>query len=463
MKKRILTLLLLLSTLLSVLSLPLLAAGTVDVITIEQTTPYTDISSAKENDLPISMDLRYPLKPSASIDDLEVITVVETGYKHNRTPAAQDELALYVYVYYPCGRNIILNSDLHKITMATTFNKTDAAGNVQTDAADWRATDHKKYNLRLINHDTTSATGYNKYPLLKFQVDIDSAELADALGEQRRYEFSEIEIHFQNTTNAKSFTFGRSFICSGYRKGDGKDASVDDHAMTSGDVKVVKVRDIEQTHYNVANNADVHLQTRVNTVYFALDNDFADKYGDITSIKAEWFEAHSTPIVVTSDKELYYEYTGKYVGGTDYIGVGLSSATGYPERTLATYDKRYAQSSGGAIPKFTFYWQYNSNGVNAQALTASAKPLSGNFNKLCWFFDYPDHFGKEGNKDATWQQSLAGTYVSSKRIREYFDWFIENKVSADNPFKSSNDYKYLFRTGLVTQTVDEDRTYGFYF
>lgn len=456
MMKRILSILLALCSLFSVAILPLTAADGVEVVTesIESTTAYEDLSKATIKGLPINMDFRYPLKTTASEDAFELITLVEVGYKQGVGANSQTDYALYAYVYYPRGTRLITASTKHTITLATAFEKTNAAGELQTNPADWSATAYDQFTMTLVNLDETAATGVGKYPIYKFKVNATAADLQAGFNDAgRRYDISRVDLHFRNTTAAKDFTVGQSFVCSGYRANE-------TYKMDASTFEAVEI-EVEQTHYRFDNKSSLDQKTQISTVYFALDQDFIDRWDQINAITARWFEAHSTPMVMTSDQALYEEYMGitknEYsTTGIKYIGKDLTNlpTDKLPERTISTYERYLPGTSGAYVTRY--YWQYNSVGPHAQQLTASDLPLVGNCNKLAWFLPYPMDAKTDASK---WGQSLVDASISTEELQEYYKTYLQEDCGWGDESTWNNNL--LYTTGLVVlRGVDEGREYG---
>lgn len=449
--KRILALFLSVIAIFSVAVIPLSAVDSTTIVTkmIDKTTAYEDLSGAKENGVPISVALKYPRNKARGDGYAELIGFVEAGYKQDVPDSKQTDYALYCYVYYPYGTYPIVGSTLHQIHLVTAFNKKDVNGNNITDPSEWTVAATGEFQMQLVNSEN-GATGYGTYPILKFKVDVKPGDLDNVAGNNRRYDVEGVEIHFRGASGTKNFTFASSFVCSGYRKGCGNNAKEDTFSMTTSQVSVEQI-EVMQTHYRLQNKEDVHQQTQINSVYFAIDNDFAEKHGDITAITAEWFESQTTPIVVTSDEAFYDEMNGDNIHGIKYVGLDLTalSESCLPERTLGMYGK-------ASVTENIFAWRYNSFGRNSGLCinVVDESPLMGDCNRLSWLLKYPADAGSAG---VPWQQSLAGAYVPTKRLHEYYEQHLK-----ENGYIVGDSYEYadLVSAGLINGKADADRVYG---
>ncbi len=436
---RIVLCLLTLAVLVPIAAPPLMAAETAETKTIDQTTAYEDIADALADGKAIDMVSNFSVDKSKPVTEADLITIVEAGYKKDVGSNSQTDFALYVYIYCPSGSRIITSSAKHTIMLATAYDTLDAEGKEIKDPAQWRATDYKKFTMTAVNMNDDAVTGYSVFPLLKFKVNVTAADLNNVVGNSRRYDISEFELHYRNASTATAFTAGHYFVCSGYQH-----SATMPHTMTTSDIEVIPIS-VKQTYFRYANQASVNVQTQVNTVYFAIDKAYWERFDTISAIKAEWFEVHSSPIVVTSDEDAYTELK-------PYIGKDLSTYATLPERSLIAYDRvPVGAVDGTTIWETRPHWVYNTNGAHALEITGTNKFLQGACNKLAWLIPYAP---KNASGEAVWQQTLQGTSISTQEMLNYFETYLKNYGW------NGTDNTKLHTTGIVGTTVDEGRIYG---
>ena len=200
---------------------------------------------------------------------------------------------IYVYLYNPSGREI--KTKRNTITVATVYENGSAV-------------DYDKFTLKLLS------VSDGKYARLFYKFKIaDPTKLHTRVAANtnaRRYDVSEIELNFGETTS-EAFEVGNCWTYSGYAQGYGADSKADSSlACVSDSIETLKL-DVKSTYYRYNNG--VNKQSDLSSVYFGVPKEIRIKYGKLQQIKANWFETKTMQQVVLTDKSLYnslYSYLG---------------------------------------------------------------------------------------------------------------------------------------------------------
>lgn len=222
-----------------------------------------------------------------SLDDdrsVEVLNFAE--YCYAKDSSRSGNYALYVYFYHPQGDRLKKDSALNKIQFR--------AGNDENFG---------KYYLKYLS-------SYRDM-LYKYKVVLTSKmrqEILSRLDEDNRiYEVSGIELLNEDETNSTEYYVATQYSYTGYSAGYGSDTST--LCCTSKETDVVTL-DVQGTYYRYPKTIESVLEysvisTQLNSVYFAVDNKYLQKFGTIYKIWAEYWQYQLAPIVVTKNDDVY--------------------------------------------------------------------------------------------------------------------------------------------------------------
>ena len=279
--KRILLLILIFTMLICSFSIPSYAAESKG---IDQSSVEEDLKSKYTN-----LEEHFPVKKSDN--KIYLISLLEYGYSSSVGERSYN-YGLYLYVYNPSGKDI--NTDMNMVQFATRW-KDDGKGNVS-------ATDFKKYALNFLDVNATKT-------LLKFKVHSPDSSMIYKFGNSRRYDISGIEMHEKEYTY-EDYEAGYSYTFTGYGKGMSPQSQESSTLSCElGSFLTLKV-EAHQVSYLTGDsaldsNAFKNYSNQINSVYFSIPSDIEDKYGDLYSIKYEYYHYYTSPIIVTNNKESY--------------------------------------------------------------------------------------------------------------------------------------------------------------
>ncbi len=324
----------------------------------------------------------YPLNEKG---EMQILTFLEYCYSYRTS--LQNNYALYVYIYNPQGLNINVSSSLNKIQLRF--------GGKETD-------NYEKFSLKYLNKCELSGKEGLFY---KFKVNITSAQKKTILSklnmDGRIYEVSGFEI--STTKEYKEYKCTLKYVYTGYALGYGPESAKKStlSSSTSGITDYISIEDIGFTYYRPeGTNGEEFKQDSLHTVYFAVPNDYINKYGEMTAVHASWYNAVLRPILVTGNAEAYNAFKswlGKewtfdrniglmYLGGATVSNADFTSHWnfGYYLNCLdgGYYDgidgnaSYYNSKYGGAVNPL-YYMFYAGEGENsADTFRISSKQLT---------------------------------------------------------------------------------------
>lgn len=237
--------------------------------------------------------------PSNEKGNLQILTFLEYGYSKT-----WNHYGLYLYIYNPQQKSLSRSSASNKANVAIAYDEKDEASS------------YRRFNLVFC-----SASDDRLF--YKYRID-DSEhillELAQSYAEKhdgkRRYDVSNAELLEYGSTTASATVIGKSYECTGFMKGFG-----DDKTVNTFDCKAysIDVLDIELKHTffrpegNKSPSSDYTVKDQLDSVYFSFPNELIEHYGGIWKIAASYYHAKTSPILVTSTREVY-DVVKRYIG-----------------------------------------------------------------------------------------------------------------------------------------------------
>ena len=328
-----------------------------------------DLNGAIIND--VAFDIaNYPFNEDA---EMQVLTFLEYCYSYRKV--LQGNYALYVYVYNPQGLSIRTSSSLNKIQIRFGGRETDR---------------YRKFSLTYLNKCEIEGKEGLFY---KFKVDLTSDQkesiLSNLSNESRVYEVGGFEL--STNRGYKDYSCGLKYFYSGYALGYGAD-DAEESSLTctvSGIKDYITIDDIGFTYYRPeGTNGEDFKQDNLHTVYFAVPNDYINRYGEMTAVHATWYNAVLRPILITGNATAYTAFKpwlGQtwtldnsigfgYLGGAEVHNTGGASywEFGYYLNSIdgGYYDgldgnARYNCTKYGGAVNPLYYMFYSGDGENS--------------------------------------------------------------------------------------------------
>lgn len=224
--------------------------------------------------------------PADENGEIRIIYAVEFGY--TQIEALQQHYGIFVYIYNPTGVSIMPADTVNNLTMDV-----DGSG-------------YSEYELRFISRSADNI--FYKFKIIDNSDTVGERILDKVNPEMRTYAFGEFEYIAEGDFAFSSAALGMSFSYTGYSAalGDGNNDST-----LQCSFKQVRTISLEVKHANYkagfSGNEVMGYQTDINSVYFSIENEVLEKYGDLVGLKATWYQYTTPKMPVIRDRELYDE------------------------------------------------------------------------------------------------------------------------------------------------------------
>lgn len=277
--------------------------------------------------------------PADTSKDAQIYTFLEYGYDGTDN----SKFGLYLYIYNPKQKNFSRSSASNKANVAMAF---DSKGN---------ATSYQRVGLIFC-----SATSDKLF--YKFRIDDSDGKLLELAekyaishGGARRYDVATVELFAYGDKTATTSTIGKSYECAGYMKGFGADKDSNTHSVKAYSIDVLDI-ELKHTFFRPEGNSsaqsDYTVKDQLDSVYFSFPNELIEQYGGIWKIEASYYSAMTSPILVTSTKEVYdtvIKYVGQQLSSNPGKLQGSVDCKFNKDIPYSLYDPTYAQTFGDKI------------------------------------------------------------------------------------------------------------------
>lgn len=290
-------------------------------------------------DLAGSEGFDFSQYPADASKETQIYTFLEYGYDGEDN----SKFGLYLYIYNPKQKSFSTSSASNKANVAMAFDEKDNATSYQ--------------RVGLIFCSVTSDKLF-----YKFRIDDGDGKLL-ALAEQyalthggaRRYDIATVELFAYGDKTSTTSTIGKSYECTGFMKGFGADKDSNTHSVKAYSLDVL---DIELNHTffrpdgNSSAQSDYTVKDQLDSVYFSFPNELINSYGGIWKIEASYYSAMTSPILVTSTREVYdtvIKYVGQQLSSNPGKLQGSVDCKFNKDIPYSLYDLTYAQTFGDKI------------------------------------------------------------------------------------------------------------------
>ena len=365
-------------------------------------------------------------------------TVSEYGYSNYAT-VRNENYALYLYVYDPDRTTYVDRVGANTVTMATSYEN-------------GKPSDYSV--LRLMNCGYT--TGKYDRLVYKFRVlDLDDVvENVVKMQKEKRersYDIGALTLLEEGKTTAKTYDVGTTYHFSGFAEGCDPTSTYGSTLTSRWSYLETINLDVKHFNYRTGDYNKHNICDELNTVYFAVDNDYFEKYGGLQKIKAQWYEYKTNPVFITSDESAYdalIQYLnydiGKGFGDLHWRVVWdehSAALIGDPTDEDRHFDSVYNQTMGndntddGFLWCESYYWGNDStNWIEIGDCPNEYEIIS----KIDWLF-------YRKNVD-----SRSDYRVSTQEVEEYMNWYT-------NQFSNQEKILDKYAKGLFTESIDSAR------
>ncbi len=295
--------------------------------------PYTQASAATytaydlteiERDLSDLDTTKYAPDPNGTPRLVDEMGFMEYAYSLDEQ-VARSFYGVYFYVFNPAKLDLSERTGAHSVNMAVEYTE---SGNPTSYAA-----------LSLTLLDKTDDNLFYKFKLANGRGAYDRAkEYAAKHGGERRYDVAELQLWENGEASPVVYEVGRSFYCNGFSHGCGEDKEAESTLNCSSGKLTTLPLEAHPTTYVTPNRNEKaeDLYDALHSVYFAIPDNYIEKYGEITAIHAQWLEALLSAGLVTGNQEAYnailpflgktlangYDESLKYYYYTNLVSVG---------------------------------------------------------------------------------------------------------------------------------------------
>ena len=249
-------------------------------------------SASSYDDTPIESDMAKMEEaeyPANALGEPSIVGFMEYCYSENSVYS--QVYGLYIYVYNPTEKPLLQREGTNQVLMSSAF------------GSDGKRSATKNYSLTYLDHT-------DNHRFYKFKI-TDSSEqysiakqYASLWNDRRRYEITSLDLHFEGEANRKTTGISKIYEFSGYAAWCG-DPSI---ALSTLECQYYGGQDVHlqvyDTNYRFAHKGN-NLYDDLQSVYFALPNEYADQWGNLSRITAEWYQYKTSPMFVTTDSGAY--------------------------------------------------------------------------------------------------------------------------------------------------------------
>lgn len=267
-----------------------------------------DLLSAEIDGVPFSLS-NYQPRTGAPI---EMIHFVEFGFSFH--PEHRQDFGLFVYIFNPGRLDVAPNSASNQIQMSI---RNDANG----------LPIFEKFRLQHLSTSTGDVAGlFSKFQII-FTTTQHNVLFANLNTHARRYDISGIEFIIRPGFGIRDFNVGRIFTVSGFATGFGPMPGAASTLITEVIGRRTLELDVDHTWWrsNTSTQGIGH-HHQINSVWFSVPNYILEMFGRLQRIRAEWWEYQTSPVIVTSRRSMYNNFSriiGESVNARQSLNYGL--------------------------------------------------------------------------------------------------------------------------------------------
>ena len=366
---------------------------------------------------------KYPKRLNGSP---EIMTVMEYCYSTNSSYVKFYNL--YFYVYNPTGIPIDIYPENNVVNISAGVNEEKKEFN----------------NIPLIRLDYSADFLFYKFKLQNTEgiLDVVNAEMLETAS--RTYEVISIQLKQTDGTIAKDNAVEKKYSFTGYAAYcDENKNEISTLECNNFGAEAIHL-EVRDTYYRFGNKDD-NISDQLNSVYFSIPEEYYDSFGNLSQVKAEWYEYKTAPMFVTKNSVAYlrlYNKLNSYISSptlADCAVVWDDYAVSQPGSGV-TYD--YFKGFYGVDKD---YLLYSGNGYMVKT-----DPSSAPLNYIKWLF-----YVENPSSQNDWT-------VSSDQLKEYVRKFTNYYCNSPEQYLLGKYAKSLFcisdQGGKgVLNKIDEDR------
>ena len=356
-------------------------------------------------------ELDLSLYPIDAAGNPAIASFVEYCYSEN--VFLRGNYGLYIYIYNPAQTEYLTREGANMLNIAVSYN------------ASGEPSGYRKLPLKVCGTTTGKYERlFYKFRVMSAEEVLKNAAASSASNGFRRYDIASLQLHERGAGNAKSYTIGREYKCTGYAKGYGATGNVASTLKIEWKKAEVYDAQVSHTNYRMTSEYKDHTRQEVNTVYFSVPDKYITDYGNLQGIRAQWYEYKTSPIFVTED-------AGAYAALSDYVGVNIGEKNEalkwsvlWHEKTTTpplsaffrTYNNQGYGLNGPAISSGATYtpeisWLFSTNGIDHSEYQLSRYQVE------TWARSYASAYGKEADILGRYSSELFAEGIDTERIK----------------------------------------------
>lgn len=371
-----------------------------------------DNTSVEEDLKELDLSL-YPIDAAGSP---AIASFVEYCYSEN--VFLRGNYGLYIYIYNPAQTEYLTREGANMMNIAVSYN------------ASGEPSGYRKLPLKVCGTTTGKYERlFYKFRVMSAEEVLKNAAASSASNGFRRYDIASLQLHERGAGNAKSYTIGREYKCTGYAKGYGATGDAASTLKIEWKKAEVYEANVSYTNYRMESEYKDYTRHEVNTVYFSVPDKYITDYGNLQGIRAQWYEYKTSPIFVTED-------AGAYAALSDYVGVNIGEKNealkwrvlwdetfgGTGSANFYVFGKDYnrlserdtwggttATMNGEYVPQISWLFSTGSKSYNDYQVSGAAIET--------WARGYSDKYGKDKNILGRYSEELFDESIDADRVQ----------------------------------------------
>lgn len=250
-------------------------------------------------------------------EGVKVVTMIE--YSYSPVAAIAENFNLYFYIWTPTKMRFDFEKTI-SVNMATKYENGKAVSYENLSAEFVDAADKEPYTITSLAGTKTEKDLYGEFYKLRLTKEsaVKVYKRVIETPQERVYDIAGIQLYNSGSGKFIDYGAGGTYKYKGYAEHcNGNSVSTLSREVT--DLETLKL-DVHESYYRIdgVSNLGKGHQWTLNSVYFAVPNEYIERYGSLQRIKAEWYELKTTPMIVASTVSRgdtnFYADMKKYLG-----------------------------------------------------------------------------------------------------------------------------------------------------
>ncbi len=325
----------------------------------DNTNVLEDLLSAENFDIK-----QYPI--NKSLDTFIAQNFVEYCYSFDEKN--RGNYSLYLYLYNPSLIELDTTSYDNKIQLAVGY---DSEG---------KPNNYEKFNLTFCSvSDGDYKRLFYKFKVQDHRSSHDQKTIAERVNSNaRQYDITGVELLTNGQYLSVDYPINKSYTYTGYAVGYGIDGNNVESTLNCNVEKLSTIKlNVEHTFFRTETSSKgADWKNQIDTVYFAVHNDYFKNDANLQRIKAEWYEYKTKPIIVTENEEFFnaiFPFRGQQIGSYEKaLGIynHLFKSTSYNKDVLDYgFGTGWTLNGYGIYPNYELVWNVPTDTLTEKYMT----------------------------------------------------------------------------------------------